>query len=60
MSAEAAYRLRQSLGYQMSVTTGWRDRHLDVGQKALGLTRATWCILLATICGDEPVTLPRL
>ncbi|MBV1902209.1 MAG: MarR family transcriptional regulator [Marinosulfonomonas sp.] len=47
MSAPAKYRLHQSIGYQMSVTSRLQERRLDENLKAIGLTRIYWCILLA-------------
>ncbi|MCR8725453.1 MarR family winged helix-turn-helix transcriptional regulator [Frigidibacter sp. ROC022] len=50
------YRLHQSLGYQLSVTSRIQERRLDEGLKKLGLTRISWCILLAV--GNEALTQP--
>lgn len=47
MSIEQQYRLHQSLGYQMSLTTRLQERRFEDQLKTLGLTRITWCILLA-------------
>ncbi|MBD3677617.1 MAG: MarR family transcriptional regulator [Rhodobacteraceae bacterium] len=50
------YRLHQSLGYQLSVTSRIQERRLDEGLKELGLTRITWCVLLAV--GNEDLEHP--
>jgi DNA-binding MarR family transcriptional regulator len=50
------YRLHQSLGYQLSVTSRMQERRLEDKLKALGLTRITWCVLLAV--GNEGLTQP--
>ena len=47
MEIEQNYRLHQSLGYQMSLTTRLQERRFEDQLKTLGLTRITWCILLA-------------
>lgn len=47
MSMDQKYRLHQSLGYQMSLTTRLQERRFEDQLKTLGLTRITWCILLA-------------
>ncbi|SLN37436.1 Transcriptional regulator SlyA [Aquimixticola soesokkakensis] len=41
------YRLHQSLAYHMSVAARVQEKRLDDGLKTLGLTRTTWCVLLA-------------
>ncbi|WP_147124332.1 MarR family winged helix-turn-helix transcriptional regulator [Shimia ponticola] len=41
------YRLHDSLGYHLSLTARLQERRLDDGLRSLGLTRTTWCILLA-------------
>jgi DNA-binding MarR family transcriptional regulator len=47
MSAPTPYRLHASLMYQLTLTSRLQERRLDEGLRALGLTRMTWCILLA-------------
>lgn len=47
MSTDQNYRLHQSLGYQMSLTSRLLERQFEDRLKPLGLTRITWCILLA-------------
>jgi len=47
METDNKYRLHQSLGYQMSLTSRLQERRFDEQLKTLGLTRITWCILLA-------------
>lgn len=41
------YDLHASLGYQMSVTARLLERGFETRLKEIGLTRITWCILLA-------------
>lgn len=41
------YRLHASVMYQLTLTSRQQERRLDEGLRALGLTRITWCILLA-------------
>ena len=43
----APYRLHASLLYQLTLTARMQERRLDEGLKALGLTRISWCVLLA-------------
>lgn len=50
------YRLHQSLGYHLSLAARIQERRLDEGLKQLGLTRITWCVLLAV--GNEHMTQP--
>ena len=45
------YRLHDSLGYKLSITSLLQERRLDEGLRPLGLTRITWCVLLAA--GNE-------
>lgn len=54
--ASAPYRLHQSLGYQLSLAARLQERRLDEGLRALGLTRITWCVLLAI--GNEGLRQP--
>lgn len=51
MTQEAPYRLHASLGYHLSIASRLQERRLDEQLKTLGLTRTTWCILLAV--GNE-------
>jgi DNA-binding MarR family transcriptional regulator len=53
---DTGYRLHASLGYQLSLTSRMQERRLDDKLKALGLTRITWCVLLAV--GNEGLTQP--
>ena len=46
-AAPPPYRLHASLLYQLTLTSRMQERRLDEGLKALGLTRITWCALLA-------------
>ena len=50
------YRLHDSLGYHLSLAARDQERRFDEGLKTLGLTRTTWCILLAT--ANEGLTQP--
>ena len=50
------YRLHDSLGFRLSRAARIQERRLDAGLKALGLTRITWCVLLAV--GNEELTHP--
>lgn len=50
------YRLHQSLGFRLSRAARIQERRLDADLKTLGLTRVTWCILLAV--GNEGLTQP--
>lgn len=47
METDDKYRLHQSLGYQLSLTSRLQERRFEDQLKTLGLTRITWCILLA-------------
>ncbi len=50
------YRLHSSLGYHLSRAARVQERRLDEGLRPLGLTRTTWCILLAV--GSEGLSQP--
>jgi DNA-binding MarR family transcriptional regulator len=50
------YRLHQSLGYHLSIAARQQERRLDEDLKTVGLTRTTWCILLAI--GNEELSQP--
>lgn len=50
------YRLHASLGYNLSLAARLQERRLDDALKTLGLTRTTWCVLLAV--GVESLTQP--
>lgn len=50
------YRLHASLGYRLSLAARVQERRLEEGLRTLGLTRTTWCILLAV--GNERLTQP--
>ena len=45
------YRLHDSLGYNLSFAARLQERRIEEALKTLGLTRTTWCILLAV--GNE-------
>ena len=47
MAENTTYRLHDSLGYYMSLTSRMQERRLDDWLRPLGLTRITWCVLLA-------------
>ncbi|MEQ9039643.1 MAG: MarR family transcriptional regulator [Silicimonas sp.] len=42
-----SYRLHVSLGYNLSLAARLQERRLDDALRSLGLTRTTWCVLLA-------------
>ena len=50
------YRLHDSLGFRLSRAARIQERRLDQGLRALGLTRLTWCVLLAV--GNEGLAQP--
>lgn len=50
------YRLHASLGYNLSLAARLQERRLEDALKTLGLTRTTWCILLAI--GNEELEQP--
>lgn len=52
----ATYRLHASLGYNLSLAARLQERRLDEALKSLGLTRTTWCVLLAV--GNEGLSQP--
>lgn len=56
MTNALPYRLHDSLGYHLSLAARLQEKRLDDGLRALGLTRTTWCILLAV--GNEGLTQP--
>jgi DNA-binding MarR family transcriptional regulator len=56
MTLHPPYRLHHSLGYHLSVASRLQERRLDEQLKTLGLTRTSWCILLAV--GVENLTQP--
>lgn len=43
----ARYRLHDSVLYALTLTSRMQERRLEEGLRALGLTRITWCVLLA-------------
>lgn len=47
MTIDTIYRLHESLGFQLTITSRFQEHHLEDQLKTLGLTRITWCILLA-------------
>ncbi len=56
MNDQTPYRLHHSLGYHLSIAARIQERRLDEQLKTLGLTRTTWCILLAV--GNENLSQP--
>ena len=56
MTSAAKYRLHESIGYLLSLTSRAQERRLDERLKTLGLTRITWCVLLAV--GNEALCNP--
>lgn len=50
------YRLHNSVAYLLSVTSRQQERRLEEKLKELGLTRITWCVLLAV--GNENLVHP--
>ena len=50
------YRLHNSLGYRLSRVARIQERRLDLGLRRIGLTRTTWCVLLAV--GNEGLSQP--
>ena len=56
MEQTGPYRLHASLGYHLSVAARQQERRLDEQLKTLGLTRTTWCVLLAV--GNEGMSQP--
>ena len=50
------YHLHESLGYHLSLAARLQERRLDDGLRSLGLTRTSWCILLAV--GVEQLEAP--
>lgn len=50
------YQLHASLGYRLSLSARLQERRLDDALKTLGLTRITWCVLLAI--GNEALRRP--
>lgn len=47
MSKTSSYDLHGSLGYQLTVVARLNERPFEEALKALGLTRTSWCVLLA-------------
>ncbi|MGC8201883.1 MarR family winged helix-turn-helix transcriptional regulator [Aliiroseovarius sp. PTFE2010] len=58
MDSDTSYRLHDSLGYQLSMAARVQERRLDEGLRQLGLTRMSWCVLLAV--GSEGLEQPSL
>ncbi|MFN3145554.1 MAG: MarR family winged helix-turn-helix transcriptional regulator [Paracoccaceae bacterium] len=56
MTPRSPYRLHASLGYQLSLASRLQERRMDEGLRGIGLTRTTWCVLLAV--GNEALTQP--
>jgi DNA-binding MarR family transcriptional regulator len=55
-SPSTPYRLHESLGYNLTLAARRQERRLDEKLRLIGLTRTTWCILLAV--GNEGMTQP--
>lgn len=53
---DTPYRLHDSLGYRLSIASRQQERRLDDGLRRLGLTRITWCVMLAI--GNEDLSQP--
>ncbi|WP_375690214.1 MarR family winged helix-turn-helix transcriptional regulator [Pseudooceanicola sp. LIPI14-2-Ac024] len=53
---QTRYRLHEFLGYRLSIASRQQERRLDDGLRELGLTRITWCVLLAV--GNEELSQP--
>lgn len=47
MSSKPPYHLQAAIGYQLSRTARLQERGFEAELKHLGLSRTTWCILLA-------------
>ena len=56
MNAHSKYRLHHSIGYHLSLAARLQERRLDGWMRPMGLTRTTWCILLAV--ANENLTRP--
>ncbi len=56
MTKTDPYRLQASLGYHLSIAARGQERWLDERLRPLGLTRTSWCILLAV--GNEGLSQP--
>jgi DNA-binding MarR family transcriptional regulator len=56
MDTTGPYRLHASLGYHLSIAARQQERRLDEALKTIGLTRTTWCVLLAV--GNEGLSQP--
>lgn len=56
MTDQPKYRLHHSVAYLLSVTSRQQERRLEDNLKELGLTRITWCVLLAV--GNEKLVHP--
>ncbi len=50
------YHLQSSLGYHLSLASRLQERRLDEALRTLGLTRTSWCVLLAV--GNEGMEQP--
>jgi len=56
MTTPAPYHLHDSVLYQLTLTSRVQERRLEEGLRRLGLTRITWCVLLAV--ENEHLTRP--
>jgi len=56
MSHTPPYHLHDAIGYQLTVTARLQERRFEAALKTIGLTRITWCVLLAV--GDETLRHP--
>ena len=53
---DTGYRLHQSLGYRLTMAARKMERRFDSKLRGLGLSRTSWCILLAV--GNEGLRRP--
>lgn len=56
MDTRHTYRLHDSVLYQMTLTSRMQERRLEEGLRVHGLTRITWCVLVAVEneCRSQP------
>lgn len=56
MTKVSSYHLHDSLGYQISLASRLQEKRFEESLKAVGLTRLSWCVLLAV--GNEGLSQP--
>lgn len=56
MTKISSYHLHDSLGYQISLASRLQEKRFEESLKAVGLTRLSWCVLLAV--GNEGLSQP--